>query len=129
MMSCGKCGAPYSYINGHQICEKCRILIPSSKEAIEKDIKGTRDIRNKKQQYLHSLLQKHLDSPNNTIPEENKEIELWEELHQIITDLKYHKSYYDDNTKRREFIYPLLYKYIKIAEEIKELYSDKTFLN
>jgi hypothetical protein len=121
---CIRCSKELIPKEWYGICEKCKLIIPDSKDAALKYMCDILKIREKNSESLHDLDQKELD---NVVPlsDLEKEIsQLWKEHNSLYIELELFLRQYNKSSILENHIYPLLYLYVQVSEQIKEVYKE-----
>lgn len=121
---CIRCSKELIPKEWYGICEKCKLIIPDSKDAALKYMCDILKIREKNSESLHDLDQKELD---NVVPlsDLEKEIsQLWKEHNSLYIELEKLLEQYHRSVTREQEIYPRMYLYVDIAKKIEKIYNE-----
>ena len=121
---CFLCDGEFVFEKWYGKCEHCRILRPDTKERLLEEMDNILLLQKRISERLHDLEQKHISIPNEMTSLEIAERDLWIKHNILYQEIMIFMDQYDTNKElRQQEIYPRLYFYIEIAEQIKKLYS------
>lgn len=121
---CEKCSKEWIHKEWYGICEKCKLIIPDSKEAALKYMCDILKIREKYSESLHDIDQKELDGSVPLSDLEKEISQLWKEHNSLYIELEKLFERYHISEACEEKIYPRMYLYVDIAEKIKKIYNE-----
>ncbi|MBQ3495935.1 MAG: hypothetical protein IJA76_04550 [Clostridia bacterium] len=121
---CPNCEEELIEIVNYHICENCKIAIPSSKENLKEILQQMDYLRKERRDFLYKLEQKEMSKPNELLPNEKTEINIWEQHNELYINLNFWlKSYDVSSDVRLREVYPRIYDYLIIVQKIKNFYE------
>lgn len=121
---CEKCSKEWIHKEWYEMCENCKLVIPESKEAALKYMCDILKIREKYSESLHDIDQKELDGSVPLSDLEKEISQLWKEHNSLYIELELFLRQYNKSSILENHIYPLLYLYVQVSEQIKEVYKE-----
>ena len=119
---CFLCDGELVFNEWYGVCGHCRILIPESKERMIQEINSILDLRTELREHLYDLEQKQISYPDKMTEHEKEERDLWTKYNVLYNELIVFMNKYDIVDIRHREVYPRLYYYVPIIDQIKRMY-------